>query len=347
MDLRERGREQPVLSSCERHAALQHDPAVERAEGSDHGDQGDDLVPATAEHLGGGECERARRRGQLALGDDSHNGDGGEDVDERRRERSDDRRPSGSLRSGSLTSPAATVADSRPMNAQSVSGAAAEIGAPGSLGGERRQVVAVDEEESDHADDREGHELEDRGDDLNRAGLACAGDVDQRQQPDHRDAHDCREQIVGPQVTPEDGEVTDERHGDRGVPRPGGNPVAPGGLEPDEVAEGTTRVRVRASGSWEGAPETREYEGQQHGSHAGEDPADDRDGTRHVGERRRQQKHPRADHVADHQGRGHGESHRAFQVLLGHRGAPWSRFPGRVLAMAAMLPLPADRRHRI
>ena len=148
--------------------------------------------------------------------------------------------------------------------------------APGSLGGERRQVVAVDEEEPDHADDREGHELEDRGDDLNRAGLACARDVDQCQQPDHRDAHECREQIVGSQVTPEDGEVTDERHGDCGVPRPGGNPVAPGGLEPDEVAEGTTRVRVRASGSREGAPETREDEGQQHGSHAGEDPADDR-----------------------------------------------------------------------
>ena len=66
----------------------------------------------------------------------------------------------GIVRSGSLTSPAATVADSSPMNAHSVSGAAAEMALQVPSRRERRQVVTVDEEEPDHADDRERHELE-------------------------------------------------------------------------------------------------------------------------------------------------------------------------------------------
>ena len=44
----------PVLGGRQRHATLEQDPAVERAEGRDQRDQRDDLVPAATEDLAGG-----------------------------------------------------------------------------------------------------------------------------------------------------------------------------------------------------------------------------------------------------------------------------------------------------
>ena len=45
-------REEPVLRGGQRHAALDQDPAVERAEGRDHRDGGDDLAGRHAEDRG-------------------------------------------------------------------------------------------------------------------------------------------------------------------------------------------------------------------------------------------------------------------------------------------------------
>ena len=64
------------------------------------------------------------RPGQLRHGDHAHDGDRRQHVDRRRRERAEDRR-SRDRPFGSRTSSAGTVADSRPMKAQSVSAAAA------------------------------------------------------------------------------------------------------------------------------------------------------------------------------------------------------------------------------
>ena len=69
----------------------------------------------------------------------------------------------GIVRSGSLTSSAGTVADSRPMNAHSVSAAVVDSRLQaGAVRRERLVVAAVDEEDADEADHGQRDELQDR-----------------------------------------------------------------------------------------------------------------------------------------------------------------------------------------
>ncbi len=93
-------------------------------------------------------------------------------------------------------------------------------------------------------------------------------------------------QFVVLHVAPEHAEVAGEGDGDGGVPDPGGDPVGPGGLEADEVAERAAREVVRPAGARMGAPEVREDERKQHRAEAGEDERDDRRGPRLAGQQR-------------------------------------------------------------
>src|SRR5829696_190600 len=61
-------------------------------------------------------------------------------------------------------------------------------------------------------------------------------------------------------------------------PGPDRDPVAPGGLEADEVAERALRVGVGTDGARKRAAEVGEHEREQDGAGAGERPADHRDG---------------------------------------------------------------------
>ena len=129
------------------------------------------------------------------------------------------------------------------------------------------------------------------------------------------------EPVARVHVAPEDAEVAGERDGDRGVADPGGDPVRPGRLEADEVAEGApgevvgpARVRVRTA-------EVGEDEREQHRAEPREGERHDRDRARLAGEDRRQREDARADHVADHERRRHPQAHRPLEARLAHRGA--------------------------
>ena len=107
--------------------------------------------------------------------------------------------------------------------------------------------------------------------------LAGTQRVGQREQPDRSEPHEGGEQARASERRPEHGQVADEGDGDRGVAGPGGDPVAPRGLEADEVTERPSRVGVGAAGAREGAPEVREDEREQDRTDAGEGPRQHRD----------------------------------------------------------------------
>ena len=183
---------------------------------------------------------------------------------------------------------------------------------------ERRVVAALDVEEADEADHGERHELQHRRHHLGDARLAGAEDVHQREQPDRADRDECGQPVGRVDVAPEDAEVAGESDGDRGVADPGGDPVGPGRLEADEVAErapgevvGPARARVRTA-------EVREDEREQHRADAGEDERQDRRRACLAGEDRRQREDARADHVADHERGRHPQAHRPLQARLAH-----------------------------
>ena len=120
--------------------------------------------------------------------------------------------------------------------------------------------------------------------------------------------------LSSPTSRPEHGQVAHEGDGDRGVAGPDRDPVAPGGLEADEVAERALGVGVRAALAWKRAAEVGEDERQQHRAGAGEEPAEHRDRAGGAGQRGRQQEDARADHVADHQRGRHPEADRALEL---------------------------------
>jgi hypothetical protein len=186
---------------------------------------------------------------------------------------------------------------------------------------ERRVVAALDEEEAEQADDGQRHELQHRRQHLGDAGLAGAGDVHQSEQP-HCPDRDCgREPVLGVHVAPEDAEVAGEGDGDRRVADPRRDPVGPGRLEADEVAERAAGEVVRPAGLRVRAPEVGEDEREQHRADAGEDQREDRRRAGFAGEDRRQREDARADHVADHECGGHPEAHGPLQARLRRRRA--------------------------
>ena len=264
--------------------------------------------------IAGSVGERACRRGELAGRDDAHDRHRREDVEQRRGDRAEDRgardRALGVLdlvgRDGRRLE-----ADERPQRERRGGGQQAEAGA---VRRERLVVAAVDEEQSDDADDGQRDELEHRGDELHHAALARTEDVREGQQPDQRDGRQRAEQVVVADRGPEDGEVADERDGDRRVAGPDRDPVAPRGLEADEVAERPLGVGVRPTGARQRAPEVGEHERQQHRAGARDEPAEQGDRASRAGERGGQQEDARADHVADDEGRGHPQAHRSLQL---------------------------------
>ncbi len=189
----------------------------------------------------------------------------------------------------------------------------------------------------DDPDDSERHELEDRGDDLDAAALAGAEDVGEREQPDQRDRDQRSEQVVARRLGPEHGEVAHERDGDRGVARPDGDPVSPGRLEADEVAERTARVGIGTAGARKGPSEVREDEREQDCSGAREHPSEEGDRTGRVGQRGRQEEDTRADHVADDQGRGHPQPHRSLELGARRRSRGLVERPGHEITSGTPL----------
>ena len=204
-------------------------------------------------------------------------------------------------------------ADERPQRQRRRGGQEADARA---VGRERLVVAAVDEEQADDADDGQRHELQDGRDELYRAALAGAEDVRARQQPDEGDADERAEQLVRAGGGPEHGEVADERDRDGRVAGPDRDPVAPGGLEADEVAERALRIGVGTAGARERAAEVGEDQREQDGAGAGEGPADHRNGSGLGSERGGKQEDARADHVADHERGGHPEAHRPLELAV-------------------------------
>ena len=171
---------------------------------------------------------------------------------------------------------------------------------------ERREVIGVHEEQTDDADEREGDELQHRGNQLNDARLAHAGDVDQREQPHETDRHGRHGHVAVGQRRPEHRQVAGERDRDGRVARPGGDPVAPRRLEPDEVTECPMRVGVRSTGLRIRAPEGGEDRREEHGADPRQCPRQQRSGSGRERDRRErggEQEDARTDHVADDQRR--------------------------------------------
>ena len=152
---REHGREQPVAGGRHRDLALQQDPAVEGAERRDDGADRDRVARPAAEHLPGGVRERGVGAGQGGGGDDPHDRDRAEDVDQRGEQGAEDGRAwDGAL--GVLDVPGRDgrrlQADERPQG-QGRGGRDRAEGRP-AAGVERAEVAALDEQQP-HRGDRQ------------------------------------------------------------------------------------------------------------------------------------------------------------------------------------------------
>ena len=196
--LAEELREQPVLGRRQRHTRRQQRPPVQAAERRDHADHRDPLAPRPTEDRGRRVGERRVRVLQRRERDDPHDGHGRDDVDERRDRRAQVGRPRdrplGVLhllgRHGRRLEP-----DERPQREPDRHRDALEqrervTSEPSRRLQERREVIGLEVEQADDADQRERDELEDRRHELDPAALTDAQDVDEREQPDRADGEE-------------------------------------------------------------------------------------------------------------------------------------------------------------
>ena len=167
------------------------------------------------------------------------------------------------------------------------------------------KLAASIQRKPSEADQRQGDELQDGGDDLHEAGLGDATDVDERQRPDRDERHREARGLRGSDAGGEEADVAGERHRHAGVAGPERDPVAPGDDEAGELAEAGLGVGVRAAGLRHDPRQPAEDHRQHQRTERGHRPADEGDRTE-GGERGGQQEDARADHVADDE-RGAGD----------------------------------------
>lgn len=333
------GGEQPVLGGGVGGLGAEEGPAVEAAgHGDECGERHGPAAPRSAEHAVDGVREGRAGLDEPVVGDRAEDGEGAQQVDDRRPRGADD---------GGASDGAPGVAH---LAGADGGGLHAEVGEEedGCRGGdgahralparpERSEVAGVEEEESADGDEQQRDELEHRGHDLHGAHVAGARVVGEGGQP----LDDEGREAGGPAVFADGDqhvEVADGRHGEGRVGDPGGDPVRPGGEEPGEVAEGLTGVHVRPAGAGVAFGEAAEDEGQGDGAdrqHAEGEEADGAVG----GDGRREQEDAAADDVAHDQRGGDGQSEaagapsRAVRSALGGvlRGrSRWGDGPGDV-----------------
>ncbi|AIA06959.1 hypothetical protein DC74_6524 [Streptomyces noursei] len=305
----ERGREEAVLGGRVRGLRAHQRPAVERADDGDHrGGRDERSAPVAAEHRVHGVGERCLGVDQLVVRDGAEDRRGAQEVDHGGADGAQDGGPAdvalgvadlAGAHRGRLHAHVAVEQD-RGRRGQPAQGAAAALV-------ERPELVRVEEEQADDRDEQQRHELQHRGDQLDRADVAGAREVGERRQPQCAQ-RDHQVDAAGGVAGEEHVDVADGGHRQCGVADPGHGPVRPGGEEPGEVAERLAGVDVGPAGVGMALGEPPEDQGE--GDRAeGEDAEGDQADGAEGGDRGRQQEDAAADDVAHDQGGGRQEVH--------------------------------------
>ena len=105
----------------------------------------------------------------------------------------------------------------------------------------------------------------------------------------------------------EGGHVSDEAHGDGGVPRPDADPVSPGHQEGGHVPKASAGIGVGPAHGGHHSAEPGQHQSDCDGSGRGEEPSENADAAE-GGQGGREEEDARPDHVAHHQGHGDQES---------------------------------------